>query len=85
MTRSQRRARSAARRARQSSFPLARPAITSDGCYLAENPNLAKRGAARLAQVENLSQPYAPLTVTVPLTDSRGRRNPRIRPMSYTV
>jgi len=47
VTRSQRRARSAARRAKRSPFALARPAIAA-GIYLAENPNAGSRKAAPL-------------------------------------
>lgn len=92
MTRSQRRRRTAERYARRTSFPLARPAIAA-GIVLDENPNRVKRGAARLAYMEGFvtelardtSRAYSPLTVTTPARDSRGRRNPRMAPSSYTI
>lgn len=94
MTRSQRRARSrrtAAQRA-ANPFALARPAVAV-GVQLDENPNAGKRGAARLDYMGGFvaelareeERAYRPLTVSTPLRDSLGRRNPRMGRTSYTV
>lgn len=37
------------------------------------------------AEQEARTREYAPLTVTTPARDSRGRRQPRMRPSSYTI
>lgn len=92
MTRSQRRARSAARRrnALHSPGQLARPAVAL-GIALDDNPNRVKRGAARLATMETFlaelardtARAYSPLTVTTPVLTARGK--PGKRSTSYTV
>jgi hypothetical protein len=86
------RERSAQRIARANRFSLAHDPVAV-GLYLADNPNRVKRGAARLAFMEGFiaeleraqSTAYSPLTVSTPVRDSRGRRNPRMGATSYTV
>lgn len=60
--------------------------------HLRENPNNGHRRAARLdtsaaesARIDAARRDYRPLMVSTPVRDSRGRRNPRMRPTSYTV
>ena len=63
------------------------------GVKLDDNPNAVKRGAARLAFMDGFVQElaraeeraYQPLTVSTPVRDSLGRRNPRMGSTSYTV
>lgn len=70
--------------------PFAR--FGSERIALAENPNRGKRHTAPAgahyrnpdAQVAHGASLYSPLTVSTPLRDSLGRRNPRSR-SQYTV
>lgn len=74
------------------SLGTARNAVAA-GISLSENPNRGKRNAASLAYMQGFvaelaraeSRAYSPLTVVTPARDSRGRRNTRMTPSSYTI
>lgn len=83
---------SSGRTLRRRRNPVADSRTVAAGVLLTENPNRGKRHAAPLAYMDGFiaelataeQRAYSPLTVTVPVRDSRGRKT-RHRSRGYTI